>query len=168
VDVNQFHHECQLHSLPDLALPDRLSDVPAHLLRRVGRIFKRRAFFIQNWFRDIMHPGTFKTTPEAHVVRFQPGDRVRIRSKEEIRSTLNRWNNLKGCTFLEEMWIYCETEQQVMKRVEKFLDERDYHVKKTSGTVLLSGVICHGSIDFGKCDRSCFFFWRDEWLERIG
>jgi hypothetical protein len=32
---------------------------------------------------------------------------------------------------------------------------------------ILDGVICNGTEDFGPCDRSCFFFWREEWLEKV-
>jgi hypothetical protein len=51
--------------------------------------------------------------------------------------------------------------------VEKFLDERDYLMKKCKGMVTLDGVLCEGTIDFGACDRGCFFFWREEWLEKL-
>lgn len=94
------------------------------------------------------------------------GDRVRVRSKEEIQSTLNRWGELKGCGFMTEMWQYCGTNQRVLKPVERFVDERDYQVKKARGVVLLEGVTCHGTEFYGPCDRSCFLFWREEWLEK--
>lgn len=46
--------------------------------------------------------------------------------------------------------------------MEHFLDERDYKVKKVKGIVLLEGVIYQGTPVFGRCDRSCFLFWREE------
>lgn len=97
----------------------------------------------------------------------KPGTKVRVRSQEEIAVTLNEWNQLKRCAFMEEMWPYCGTTQTVFKRVGQFLDERDYLIKKCRGTVILDGVYCEGTRDFGPCDRSCFFFWREEWLEPI-
>jgi hypothetical protein len=51
--------------------------------------------------------------------------------------------------------------------MEKFLDERDYRVKKCKGIILLEGAICGGTAYFGRCDRACFFFWREEWLEKL-
>jgi hypothetical protein len=51
--------------------------------------------------------------------------------------------------------------------MERFLDERDYKVKKAKGIVLLKDVICHGTPVFGRCDRCCHLFWRVEWLEKI-
>ena len=68
---------------------------------------------------------------------------------------------------MEEMWTYCGTEQKILKRVEKLLDEHDYLMKKCKGIVILDGVMCQGTKDFGTCDRSCFYFWREEWLENL-
>lgn len=99
--------------------------------------------------------------------RLNAGDLVRVRSLEEIQATLDRWRSLKGCGFLEEMASYCGTTQRVLKRVERFIDERDYRQKKASGIVLLEGVLCSGTSTTGRCDRSCFFFWREEWLEKL-
>ena len=95
------------------------------------------------------------------------GDTVRVRSREEIQATLDRWKELKGCAFLEYMGPYCGTTQRVLQVMERFLDEREYRVKKCKGIILLEGVICHGTPVFGRCDRCCFLFWREEWLEKI-
>lgn len=96
----------------------------------------------------------------------QPGERVRVRRRDEILATLDPAGQLRGCACVDEMLIYCGTEQRVLKRVERVLDERDFLVKPCSGIVLLEGVTCQGTQATGPCDRSCFFFWRDEWLER--
>jgi hypothetical protein len=41
---------------------------------------------------------------------------------------------------------------------------------KCRNIVLLENVYCDGSghPDTRGCDRMCFFFWRTEWLERVG
>jgi hypothetical protein len=95
------------------------------------------------------------------------GDRVRVRSRAEIQATLNVWDELRGCGFMPEMWQYCGTVQRVLKPVKQFLDERDYQLKKCGGVVLLENVMCCGMEEYGPCDRSCFFFWRVEWLEKL-
>jgi hypothetical protein len=106
--------------------------------------------------------------PEALApTNLQAGDVVRVRTKEEIEATLNHWHQLKGCRFMPEMEPYCGTTQRVFKRVERFVDERDLRVKRARGIVFLEGVFCTGTADFGPCDRSCFLFWREEWLEKI-
>jgi hypothetical protein len=103
----------------------------------------------------------------THRTPLIKGDLVRVRSREEIKSTLDPFKELKGCAFLKEMHQYCGTEQRVFKSMERFLDERDYKVKKTKGLILLENNFCYGTPVFGKCDRSCFLFWREEWLEKI-
>ena len=111
---------------------------------------------------------TLKSIPDTQPSkRLNAGDLVRVRPREEIQATLDRWRSLKGCGFLDEMAGYCGTTQRVLKRVERFIDERDYRLKKASGIVLLDGVLCSGTGKTGRCDRACFFFWREEWLEKV-
>ena len=162
--------KCQLHCLPQMAQPLTAYNVIGQRKNRIHRILKRRWIYLKNWFTELSTARTSAQEARAQSLTnegLQAGDRVRVLSKEEIQTTLNRWNQLKGCAFMEEMGPYCGTTQRVFKRVEKFLDERDYLVKKCNGVVILDGVMCQGTKDFGPCDRSCFFFWREEWLERI-
>ncbi len=164
--------ECHLHCLVRIQEPvgkvDRIFQFP-HRLKRFAK--RRRNVLINKLSRFSLNAKNEATDTKAvasiQAENLQPGDLVRIRSKEDIRATLDDWNRLKGCGFLEEMWPYCSTEQRVYKRVEQFMDERDYVVKKCRKLVILDGVFCHGTVDFGKCDRTCFFFWREEWLEKI-
>jgi hypothetical protein len=95
------------------------------------------------------------------------GDLVRVRDRKEIEAALDPFNELRGCAFLEDMWQYCGSTQRVLKPVERFLDERDYKVKKAKGVVLLEGILCSGTPVFGRCDRACHLFWRVEWLEKV-
>jgi hypothetical protein len=105
--------------------------------------------------------GLAPTTP------FKTGDLVRVRSRDEIESTLDPFKELKGCAFLPDMYQYCGTQQRVLRSMRHFMDERDYRLKKVRGVILLENVICTGTPTFGACDRCCFLFWREEWLERI-
>jgi hypothetical protein len=159
---------CQMTCLPDMAQPSGLIDKLMYVYRRLKRFTRRRMNYLKNKLSSpskIAKPFSMrKVEPEIPIM---PGDWVKVRSREEIQLTLNEWNTLKGCTFLEEMGDYCGITCKVYKRVEHFLDERDYRMKRCRGIVFLEGVICEGTIDFGKCDRSCFFFWREEWLEKL-
>ena len=104
---------------------------------------------------------------QENVARLKAGDMVRVRSKSEIEATLNHWGQLRGCKFMPELAPYCGTTHRVLKSMERFVDERDLRVKKCKGIILLEGVHCEGTTDFGRCDRYCFLFWREEWLEKI-
>ena len=69
-------------------------------------------------------------------IHLKAEDIVRVRPLEEINATLDYFHELKGCAFLPYMAEYCETIQTVLQPVQRFLDERDYKVKKTSGVVI--------------------------------
>jgi len=102
----------------------------------------------------------------ADAPTLKAGDLVRVRSLQEIQATLNPWGELRGCSFMEGMAPFCGTTQRVCKCVERFMDERNYQMRKARGIVLLEGVFCEGTDALGRCDRSCLFFWREEWLEK--
>lgn len=168
---------CQIHGLPRMSEGNEETG-PQSLRRRVKLALKRRlnhrvkrslkrfSVSLANWLSPLVR------RREASSVRataggLEAGDKVRVRSGEEIRATLDLWNEFQGCGFFQEMEMFCGTTQIVLKPVKRFVDERDYRLKKCTGVVLLKDVICQGTTNFGKCDRACFFFWREEWLERI-
>jgi hypothetical protein len=132
--------------------------------------FLKRAFFRAKAITSRAKIARVKKAPEGVGTlrqELKPGEWVRIRTREEIEATLNPWKELKGCAFLADMWRYCGTNQKVLKSMQRFLDERDYQVKKCKGVVLLENVLCQGTPVFGPCDRCCHFFWREEWLEKL-
>ncbi|MBJ6725353.1 hypothetical protein [Geomesophilobacter sediminis] len=152
---------CQIGSVPNLILSGGGGINPLADVWRWGRRFlKRRGNYLLNCWSREAPPGGEEGAP------LLPGTRVRVKSEAEIRATLNRWNQLKGCAFMNEMLPFCDSRQTVLKPVARFLDERDYRMKKCRGIYLLEGVYCSGTVDFGSCDRTCFYFWRREWLEQ--
>ena len=161
---------CQIFSLPEMSDPVRIHQRFWQRHNRLRRILKRRSNYLKKLCLEIVASNQKQSKDaviNSNIESLKPGDIVRVKSPEEIKNTLNHWNMLQGCVFLEEMWPYCGKTQRVFKPVEKFLDERDYLMKKCHGIVILDGVMCQGTKDFGPCDRSCFYFWREEWLEKL-
>lgn len=166
---------CQLPNVPKFSIG------PAEPMEKslIGRIKRLLAFpwnrYVKKWLKQAYYisirrggsSAQMATEDFAPAVSFKTGDLVRVRARAEISATLNPFKESKGCAFLTEMQQYCGTTQRVLQVMERFLDERDYKVKKARGIVLLEGVICRGTPAFGRCDRCCHFFWREEWLERI-
>lgn len=109
----------------------------------------------------------YSTTQQTHKFELKPGTRVRVRCREEIEVLLDRWKETKNCGFMDGMWEYCNTIQVIKKSIHRFVDERTLEVKKTNGIVILENVFCNGTLIFGECDRSCYFFWKEEWLEKL-
>lgn len=99
--------------------------------------------------------------------RFKIGDIVKVKPGEEIRKTLDSSGKLGGCLFMKGMWDHCEHEFKVLKVVENVFDEHKYMMYKVATPLyLLDGVICNGTEEgtTGRCDRSCYYFWKEEWL----
>lgn len=160
-------NKCQLHDVDGMAKRVGIWEALWQKKNRLKRIFNRRWSYLLNLFSQTKELSGVQLVERVLSDHLKPGDSVQVLSMEEIKGTLNNWNQFKGCSFMGEMDKYCGTTQKVFKRVEKFLDERDYLMKKSNGIVILEGVYCEGTKDFGPCDRTCFFFWREEWLRKL-
>lgn len=164
---------CQLPCLPSVAVSNvdfEFDSVKQTIRRYLAYPWNR---FVKQWLKKRYYssirqgmeaPHQIAAKAFVHSTPLKEGDRVRVRSLEEIESTLDPYKELKGCAFLHQMHPYVGTEQKVFKLMQRFLDERDYKVKKTKGLILLENNFCNGTPAFGACDRSCFLFWREEWL----
>ncbi len=141
----------------------RLLALPWNLYAK--RWLKQVYYFSSRWRDGSSTPRAARDFSPA--ISFKSGDFVRVRTREEIDSTLDPFKELKGCAFLPEMYQYCGTQHRVLKSMQRFMDERDYKLKKSRGVILLEDVICKGTPVFGVCDRCCFLFWREEWLKKV-
>jgi len=173
---------CQLPNIPNLAVGLAQVEAQPLFIRLKRSLAGPWNYYVKRWIKQVYRIYTHRTRQSAldrqsgqsaetvkpdQTERLTAGDRVRVRSWEEIQALLDPFKETRGCAFLEDMREYCGTQQRVLKSMERFLDERDYKVKKVNGVILLENVICNGTPAFGKCDRSCFLFWREEWLEKI-
>ena len=161
---------CQIPGLPRMG-EEEIKDGSQSLIYRVKRTLAVPwNYYVKRWLKQGYHLAVDQKARSRTLSVSEPlkiGDQVRVRSWQEIEATLDPFKELKGCAFLAEMKEFCGTEQKVFQVMERFLDERDYKVKRVKGIVLLEGVICRGTPVFGRCDRSCLLFWREEWLEKI-
>lgn len=100
---------------------------------------------------------------------FKDGELVRILPLEKIKKTLDSKGRCEGLQFMMGMAKFCGREVRILKRVRMMFDERLWKMVRIKNAYLLDGVICDGRdvFDGEGCDRSCFFFWKDLWLERI-
>jgi hypothetical protein len=134
-------------------------------LLRIRHELRRRRAPSPNTPAPAPAPATPIVAPDLQV-----GDRVRVRSLEDIRSTLDENGYLKGCGFAYGQHQYCGREFRVVKRINQFFDEARARMLRGRNLVLLDGVHCEGeNCEWTQgCDRMCFYFWRTEWLEKIG
>jgi hypothetical protein len=101
--------------------------------------------------------------------RLEAGDLVQVLPMSKIRKTLDKNGRTNGMDFLAGMERFCGTKARVLKRVNYVFDERAWKMRKCRGVVILEGIICDGSEQFqGEgCDRCCYFFWKEAWLEKL-
>jgi hypothetical protein len=166
---------CQLVGMPKMSAG---IDTPLHqpIIQRTKRVLaKPWNHRVKKWLEQVyaaslrwrgITPPQLGPKDFTTEMPYEVGELVRVRSREEIISTLNPFMELKGCTFLPQMYQYCGTQQHVLKSMRHFVDERDYKLRSVHGVVLLQDVICHGTGTLGPCDRCCFLPWREEWLQR--
>ncbi|WP_317743406.1 hypothetical protein [Nocardia seriolae] len=105
-------------------------------------------------------------TPVAHL-DLQPGELVRIKSKEQIELTLNEHRLNRGMGFEEEAARFCGRTARVKARITRCLDETtgELVVMKTPA-IVLEDVVCEG-VYHANCPREYVSFWREIWFERV-
>jgi len=101
--------------------------------------------------------------------RFRAGDRVLVRSPEEILSTLDADGTLDGLPFMPEMLDWCGKSFHVQRRVEKTCVDvtppADGARRRflANDVVILDGPRCDGHGHDG-CKHGCRIFWKEAWL----
>ncbi|MBN2475168.1 MAG: hypothetical protein JXB62_11205 [Pirellulales bacterium] len=109
--------------------------------------------------------GSQGRTPDVSL-SLQPGERVRIKSRKQIRATLDAQGRTRGLGFSPDMVRYCGGTYRVARRVERTVLEWSGAIREIRNTVALEGVTCSG-IDQRCCPRNCYHLWREVWLERL-
>ena len=132
-----------------------------------------RKYYFKAWMKKLFKGGIKSKDYATHnngsdsAIPLKAGDMVRVRSLNEIRENLDKNGKLNGMLFIPDMAQYCGGTYRVFKRVNKIFNTREWKMKKCKDIVLLEGLFCHGYGEFLGCDRSCFFFWKEAWLEKI-
>jgi len=110
--------------------------------------------------------GAGTKTPTGRL-DLQPGEWVRIKSKEEIMRTLDGRRLNRGMGFEEEMARWCGRTARVLRRVERCIDEKTGKMLSMKNPcIVLEDVICEG-VYHANCPRAFLPFWREIWLERV-
>jgi len=90
------------------------------------------------------------------------GDRVVVRSAQEILRTLDADGRLDAMPFMPEMIAYIGREMQVARRMQRTCVEGP-GLRRLDDTVALEAVRCDGAMHDG-CQRGCMIFWKAAWL----
>lgn len=100
--------------------------------------------------------------------KFFAGDRVAVRSPQEILATLDSNGTLDGHPFMPEMLAFCGKSFHVHRRVEKTCVDVEPPIDSNrrfakNDVVTLEGIRCDGSGHDG-CKRGCRIYWKEAWL----
>ena len=107
------------------------------------------------------------TRTPVETLDLQPGELVRVKSKEEIVKTLDTDNANRGMSFDGEMVRYCGREARVLRRVEQIIDEKSGRMLRFKNPcIVLEDVTCTGAYH-RQCPRGIYPYWREIWLERV-
>jgi len=169
---------CQIENINELSCKDpftlKMNQFCVVILRKLRiplfiRKFKKYSSYLNGSLTIFSKDESDKESLFIPSYSLKPGEVIRIRSKDQIVKTLDKNNKLEGCVFMNEMWQYCGSQQKVLKKVEFFFDECQFRMRKIRNVVLLEGLHCSGKIPAfrQKCDRFCYFFWKEAWLEKI-
>lgn len=111
--------------------------------------------------------GSHRKTP-ATDLQLRPGDRVRVRSLDEIVDTLDQRGCNRGLWFdRAEMEPWCGKEVTVSRRIERLIDEQTGELLHTRvPSIVLEESQCSG-LHRRFCARGMLHFWREAWLERV-
>ena len=111
--------------------------------------------------------GARKPPPDLGL---KPGDVVRVRSKDEIMSTLDAMHKTRGLWFDREMLPYCGSTHRVIARVQHFINEKSGEmIDLKTDALILDNVVCGGLDSPGRwfCPRAIYSWWREDWLEPV-
>ena len=174
--------DCQLQNLPEAGSePSRSERLREGARRgisgvgaRAGRVLRDPRLLLEkaHLVTRRERPG-FRGGPDPVIpppLGLQEGERVRVKTMEQIRATLDPVGDCQGLGFMPIQAAFCGREFTVAKRVERFFDERTRRMLRIRHTVILGGVYCEppagGPDDYSGCHRTCFLFWKEAWLER--
>ena len=99
----------------------------------------------------------------------RPGEVVRVKSAQEIRSTLNVQGRNRGMWFDQEMVKHCGNRYTVEMRVDRIIDEvTGKMLTMKYPCIQLQGVTCSGECTADRlgCPRGINAYWREIWLQR--
>jgi hypothetical protein len=109
--------------------------------------------------------GRLTRTPVERL-DLRPGEQVRVRSRQEIRQTVDRSGRNRGLSFDVEMTPYCGRSMRVQRRVNRLIDDwTGRMVDLPTDCIVLDGAVCRG-LYHGLCTRLTDTYWREIWLER--
>jgi hypothetical protein len=167
-DVGQFREDVVSGNAGALAV------LKGFLIAVFNRYQDRSKAFLPRWlqFRGGLRWGFLKggvtsgRTP-TELLDLQPGELVRIKSREEIMATLDGGLLNRGMGFDAEMSRFCGRTARVKARANRVVDEKTGRLLTMKNPcIILEDIVCEGAFTYN-CPREYVCWWREIWLERV-
>lgn len=102
-------------------------------------------------------------SPEAR--HLEVGQRVRVRSPEEIGSTLDKRSMNRGLWFDRDMLKHSGHTYTVLKRVDRIIDDANGRMRTMKSPCLILEGVCYSGEFLAFNAQNDYLFWREVWLE---
>lgn len=103
----------------------------------------------------------------TQALDLQPGELVRIKSREEILATLDSHLLNRGMGFDAEMSRFCGRTARVKARATRCIEESTGRMLTMKNPcIILEDIVCEGAFN-ASCPREFVCWWREIWLERV-
>lgn len=105
----------------------------------------------------------------AVALNLQPGEWVRVKSRDEILATCDATMANRGMKFDAEAVPFCGGVYRVLRRVNKIINEKTgVMLEMKTPSIILDSVICEARYSECRlfCPRGSYSYWREIWLER--
>jgi len=122
--------------------------------------------YVEHRFGPKLAVGALTKTPVG-TLSLKPGEIVRIKSEEEILTTLDARARNRGLSCDRGMRRFCGGEYQVRNRLDRMISEATGEMRTVESTVILEGLNCLCAYHVGGCPRGDYMYWREVWLERV-
>ena len=167
---------CQYTTMTDIGRELNRIDKFYQILLRVYPAIKRH---IRQWRYKFSQKSDGRSNMEEIINEYQPedssgkrleiGDRVRILSYSQIKSTLNDSGCFKRLKFQEPMEKYCNNTYEVLKIPQYVLNNGGRKINKCKDVVILRGLYCDGKgvMTHEGCDMCCLHYWKTDWLKKM-
>jgi hypothetical protein len=169
-------YQCQYTTMMNIGRELSRIEKLYQMLLRVYPAIKRR---IRRWPYEFSKKSDRRSNMETIINNYQPennsgerleiGDRVKVLSYSQIKSTLNDKGYFKGLSFQENMEKYCNKTFKVLKLPQYVLDQGGRKINRCKDVVILRGLYCNGksTIEEEGCDRCCLHYWKTDWLTKM-
>jgi hypothetical protein len=167
LDVRQYAHDLESRNVNFRRFARGILLLLLNKFQAANRRYLPRLTLISEGRRYPFVAGKLEGKTPKENLNLQPGEFVRIKSKEEIEETLDRDNKNRGLLFDGVMSKYCGETAKVRARVTKIINERTgVMIHFENECIMLDGVVCTGDyMQF--CPRRIYDYWREIWLERV-